>query len=498
LKRKLRDNKVDLDQHFYMLVISDLDPAGYYIQRSFKQQLEKAIEYYGGTGKIEIIRLFVRKDQLTPEFIEAEAMPCEDVNAEDPKAIKAFWTKWEYVCSITDGGLYIEKDGKRIPAKIELDSFGTGAIERRVLLELLKIIEETSDESLIMIPEVMRIFDKQRLEAIEDIYNQHRDDWLQPQIDTFLSETNDLEYRLDSTTETERKNAEKEYDDQIEPIKDKYRDRHNKVEDKIDGKIDDQESVIDEYEQKRGFDKTREWIKDVRRVLRELEWKLNEEVKEYCAENYEEIERLEELKEKVNKVLDRREKDEIEPYKEEYEEILADIENRKNYRKEELEKYRRWKGTLFNPVEKALHRLIERDMSIEKLDMWFRDLEGDLRTQPHIALLMSSPGLLVEEGISAWDQDEIPVFKEKDLLQKASKARDENVEPHRRGFTSDFLDEMKAIALEKGEDLELEYPETPEFEDISKELDDLEERIEKDIEDGKHEPEDKESGDEED
>ena len=84
------------------------------------------------------------------------------------------------------------------------------------------------------------------------------------------------------------------------------------------------------------------------------------------------------------------------------------------------------------------------------------------------------------------------------LLQKASKARDENVEAHRRGFTSDFLNAMKSVALEKGEVIDVEYPEMPEFEDISKELEDLHDRIERDIEKEKHKPEEKEeSGDDE-
>lgn len=490
--RKLKANNVDLDQQFYMLVISDLDPAGYYIQRSFQQQLEKAIEYYGGTGKIKIRRLFVRKDQLTPEFIETEAMRCEDVKAKDPKAVKAFWTKWEYFCSVTDGGLYKEEGGKRYPAKIELDSFGTDTIERRILLELLKIIEETSDESLIMIPEVMRIFDKQRVAAIEDIFNQHRDDWLQPLIDAFLSETEDLEGELDSTTRTERIEARRDYDDTIEPIEQKYERRREKVDDNIDGKVEDQGQEIEDYKEERGFDVTLDWIEQMREMLNELEEHIDDEVRDYCSDNYEEIKRLEGIRDKVKVHLDQKEEGEIEPHKKAYDEVLDDIKERDRYRTEELEKYRRWKGTLFNPVEKDLQRRIERPMSMEELDIWYRNLEGDLRTQPHIVLLMSHPELLLEKEISAWDQDEIPVFKEKDLLQKASKARDENVEAHRRGFTSDFLDAMKSIALEKGEGVEVEYPDTPEFEDISKELEDLHDRIEKDIEEDKHKPEEEE------
>lgn len=85
--------------------------------------------------------------------------------------------------------------------------------------------------------------------------------------------------------------------------------------------------------------------------------------------------------------------------------------------------------------------------------------------------------------------------------QKASKAKDENVEAHRRGFTPDLLSAMKSILLEIGEKLEVEYPDMPEFEDITKELDNLHDTIEKGVEDGDYKPEeaeDEENGEDED
>lgn len=56
--RQLKDLGVDLNQQFYMCTISDLDPAGYYIQDAFRKQFESAIEYYGGSGSVSIRRLF--------------------------------------------------------------------------------------------------------------------------------------------------------------------------------------------------------------------------------------------------------------------------------------------------------------------------------------------------------------------------------------------------------------------------------------------------------
>ncbi|TET92051.1 MAG: hypothetical protein E3J35_00005 [Methanomassiliicoccales archaeon] len=75
------------------------------------------------------------------------------------------------------------------------------------------------------------------------------------------------------------------------------------------------------------------------------------------------------------------------------------------------------------------------------------------------------------------------------LHQKGSRARDENVEAHRRGFTQDFTNAMKEILLERGREIEVEYPDLPEFEDIAGELEELHRGIEDDIEKGDYEPE---------
>jgi len=146
-------------------------------------------------------------------------------------------------------------------------------------------------------------------------------------------------------------------------------------------------------------------------------------------------------------------------------------------------------------------------MSIENLDYWYRDLEADGRTKPHISLLMSKSDALIERDISAWEQPDegiLPVFAENDLLQKASKTKDENVGRVRRGFTSDFLGDMRIILLERGEVIDVIYPEIPEFDDIGGELQELHEKIEKDIEDENYkEPnedddQDKDEGEDED
>ena len=162
--RQLRDLEADLDQTFYMCIASDLDSAVFYIQDAFRKQFEAAIEYYGGSGKIMIRRLFVRRDQVSKQLLESEAMPCID-KAKNESAAKAEDTKWKYFCEQTDGGIYLpkpnwgkerevyESDGKRlvrgngpvhvidghemVRALLEMNAFRKTIIENAIIKELL-------------------------------------------------------------------------------------------------------------------------------------------------------------------------------------------------------------------------------------------------------------------------------------------------------------------------------------------------------------------------
>jgi len=486
---ELRENGVDLDQHFYMCVISDLDPAGYYIQEAFKAQLEKAIEYYGGSGDIEIFRLFVRKDQITQTLIEKRAMKCEDINAASDSARKAEDTKWEYFCSVTEGGLYKEKDGIKYRAKLELDAFGSETIERAIIVELLKIIQETNDESMIMIPEIMRVFNEQRVGAIEDILRKHKDDWLQPIIDEFLSSTETLEDDLNDITREETIQEYDDHEDRTRDTKEKYEEARDRVHDNITDRIGYQEEMIQKYQISRGFDKTLDYIDQQIEMLKKLKQIIWDEIRTDCPSEFLEIERLQDIENNVIKFLNNREEIDMEPFEEEHRNILADIESRERYRMKELNKFRRWKSTLFDPPLQQLKRQIEDKMSITNLDYWYRDLEKDLRTRPHVALLMSEPNMLLVEDLSAWEQPVegiLPVFTEDDLLKKASNLKDENIGRVRRGFTQDFLGGMKKILLEKGEFIEVVYPDVPKFDDIEGEVQELKEKISESIKNDEH------------
>ena len=502
LIEEMKANGTDLNQTIYFCTISDLDPAGYYIQEAFKNQLQKAMEYYGGTGNVKIERLFVTKEQVAPELLKFKAMKCEDEGAVSERAKKAEDTKWEYFCKVTDGGLYkVGADGKEYRAKMELDAFPTSLIEKSILEALLKIIHETSDESLVMIPEIMRIFSKVRKEVIEEIFNHHKEDWLRPIIDEFLSKTKETEQQFKTKTHIERIKERNRFRNETQEIRDKYKAEREESNDTAQSEEDDQQKIIDAYKEKEGYDVRLSEIEDEIAALKAERDGINNDVNDHCSEQFKEIGAAWDRHNKRIVDINKGEEEELTPFKETHEGVMAEIQKRGEYRQSKLDEYRRWKEADFNPVEQALHKNTEEALDIKEMDFRYRALEKDNRTKPHIAKLLLHPETLLEDETSAWDQ-EYPVFTEKDLLIKASAAKSKNVEPHRRGFTPDFLGEMNVILHEVGDDVEVEYPEAPELEDITEELQKLVKEVEEDIEEGKHheddEDEDEENSDDED
>jgi len=474
--RELKENGVDLNQHFNMCVISDLDAAGYYIQENFKAQCEKAIRRYGGSGTIEIRRLFVRKDQVTPELLEHDAVPAYDAKAKTNKAKKAEDTKWKNFCEITDGGLYKNVslnvarslgitipedhigDTIKVRAKLELNAFGKSHISRAIAEDLLQIIAESSDESLIMIPEIMRIFNQQRrIVVVKDIYDDKWEEHIKPAIDTFLELADRKRSELYQTTDKERDEIWDEFSDHSKEVDDEFDPQVEGLREEADARVPDE--LAEE--------------KAVEDEIAELEKKLQtirHDIVQKTQDILDEIERVEGEK-----------KEAIRPLEEERDNKFADIDKRWDYRKEQIEKFKREKKIVFNPVEKELEHTIAELLDDKMMPFWYRDLEADDRVRPHIAKLTVKPSELLDKLISAWEQ-EPPVFLEQDLLQKASVVGDTNIERHRKGFTDDFLDAINSMVLERAEKIEIPLPEIPEMEGFESEIEELMEQIQKDIE----------------
>jgi len=471
--KQLKDLSVDLNQNFYMCVASDLDPAGYYIQNAFRKQFEAAIEYYGGTGKIEIKRLFVRKDQVSNELLESEAMPCKDKN-NNPKAIKAENTKWKSFCDQTDGGIYIPApvgwngpieviNGEpKVRALLEMNAFPKKVIEAAFIRELLQIIEETNDESKIMIPEIMRVFSTMSDGISADVYNEWHRRLIQPLIDHFLSDTNRWGEDIYERYENEYKEAREEKDENSEPINKIYNVFIDKEKEETANSITEEEEQANEeigikerdararvpelYE----YEEFLAWrIEELRKEQRETADKISmacddifDEIEELETNRDEAIEALELSRDEEIARLDAEQEEELSPIIETFAKEEVEIEKRQKYREDNLRKFKEEHATSFNPIEMALKNDINENLSRLTTAICFRDFERNERFQQHIAKMLTSPNLLVKEGVSCFVHP-TPAFVEEDLLKKASTKSDENVENVRNAFPASFLEEMK-------------------------------------------------------
>lgn len=491
---------VDLDQDFHMCVASDLDPAGYYIQDAFRKQFEAAIQYYGGSGTVEIRRLFVRRDQVSDTLLESVAMPCRD-KANSEKAVKAEDTKWQNFCKETKGGIYVnvppDWDGptfeiegeKKVRGLLEMNAFPKTVIERAIITELLKIIEDTNDESKIMIPEIMRIFEEMRLTAGEEEYKDWHQKIIQPLIDRFLSDTNRWFKDISDKQETEEREARKERNNINFPIDNEYDDLIEKQREEC------REREPDLHEQKESLEAQ----------IKELEGQLDDtesEIRENCSDIFDEITRLRQESEDKQK-----------PANDEYDAERERIKERMIYRERKLKEFRDENATVFNPVEKALRRDVAMGLgepwafpnnmvpSDHDLIIYFKELEQRNRFKPHIGRLLTEPEALLEEAISCFAQT-APAFEEDDLLQKASADKEENVGGVRRAFPPVFTNEMKTFLRERLADVNPDgFVVRGEVKpkDLTVELLDAMERTEAEIESGgwKEEPKDDEEDEEE-
>lgn len=411
--RQLKELGVNLDQDFFMCTISDLDPAGYYIQDAFKKQFESAIEYYGGSGSIEIRRLFVRHDQITKELMESQGMPCRD-KAKSESAMKAEDTKWDYFCKETEGGIYIPKpvgwtnkvytiDGvEMVRALLEMNAFSKEVIESSIIRELLKIILETNDESKIMIPEIMRVLEEMKVTVSEATFEDWKRRLIQPLINRFLDDTNKWNEQISNTFYNNKDEIEGRFDEQIDVLNNEAREQEPEL-----------------YEQK----------DDLEEKITELENKLSEvdaEIGEKCSDIFEKIDGLESDKE-----------DEVSVER-----------NKRDFRQKKLEEFKDEKATVFNPLEQELRKKVfEYSMSSPDMLFYFIDIEVMSRFKPHIGRLLTDPDLLLEDDVSCFEHPTF-AFTEQDLLHKASRVKDENVGNVRNAFPKVFTAEMRKFLAE--------------------------------------------------
>jgi hypothetical protein len=398
--------------------------------------------YYGGTGTVEIKRLFVRKDQISDELLRLQADPCKD-KAKTIRAKKAEDTKWQFFCEQTDGGLYLpynprlqcivdEVDGqKMMRVLIEMNVFSKPTIEEAIIKELLKIIDETGDETKIMIPEIMRIFEMMRSETVNEVYEDWRKKLIEPLISRFLDDTDRWEQSIKDNHETDLKEAEDRKNGELELIEYEY--------DKL---IYQQKELCRKRLPK--LHETRDrYTRAIRRLLKKRK-DVIAAIKIKCIDICSEIKSI------------KMEKNEwIDPVNIEFNGIKTEFEYIKSFRESKLQEFKDENSTVFNPIEMQLKHDIAEKLDPEQVVYYFRELELMPQFMNHIAKLLIDPDLLLEDNISCFYQP-IPTFSEEDLLRKAAKLFDKNIERVRNAFSRAFTEEMKKLFKTHVEDVEFE------------------------------------------
>jgi len=468
---ELKELHVNLDQDFHMCVASDLDPAGYNIQHAFCDQLESAIKHYGGTGKITIHRLFVRKDQVTDSLLESQAIPWRpDTRGKNTKKHldmlkKMNDTIWKRFCERTDGGLYIPKpegwnasnvfhedtltidEQPMVRALLEMDAFSTKIIEKSLVKELLKIIRETSDETKIMIPEIMRVFESVRSDVIADVFESWKQELIEPLKQQFLSDTKEWNDFIYDTKRNDRNSIIDEYDDKIEDKENEKREREPEL-------FDEQEEcaeILDALKKERD-EKIKEIEEDYKDQLRCTEFEL-EDVNELIDEKCEDLDTdIANLEDERNEELER-------------------IDEEFDFRLEQYNQFREEHLAVFNPVEQALKNDIALRLSDEQLPYRFTDLETHESTKRFIAKLLTHSELLLDKNTSCFYHP-APSFKGGNYLQEASENKDLNIGNVRDAFPDGFLKAMGEMIQKDASQISFELSKSVEMKDLSQEVHD--------------------------
>ena len=356
-----------------------------------------------------------------------------------------------------NGPVYNIDGNEMVRALLEMNVFSKNIIENAIIKELLKIIEETNDESKIMIPEIMRIFELMRAQSINEVYDDWREKLIQPLIDKFLRSTDEWDEDIDEKYWDEDAEAESIRDEAINPIDERY-------DELVEGKNQEaRDRVPDLYD----LQEKKEMILAI--IKKQLDG-VNEQINIECSDIFKEIDGLE---------MQRNE--EKEPYLEIFRNEKEKISAREEYRKNKLKKFREEHATVFNPLEMMLKTDIIEALSPSNVQYFFKDIEIMDRFQRHIIRLLMEPKRLVDDDESCFYHP-VPTFTEEDLLKKASEMKDENVERVRNAFPPAFTNEMKDFIKSHVDDVKFsirgEVEEVDLTEAIKEAMDETEEEIE--------------------
>jgi len=507
---ELKELGVDLNQDFYLCTASDYDPSGYDIQENFRKQFEAAIRTHNGTGNVKIRRLFVKRNQLTDDLIAAQAIPYGDnididsifVEKDKKRAItarKKSNTQWNNFVRRTmqeqedqQGGLYVEPpphwvgdtvavDGQqKVRAIIEMDVFTNKMIEQRIIRELLAIIRETNDESKIMIPEIMRVFDQLREKIADDVYDEEYNHIIKPLKQEFTGKLEDWEKEIEETKNDTKNEIKSGYDGLLS---EKERDKLDQEPELFDEKYwlkSERELLTDEKSSRIKI--TRDMFY---RLIEELVQRRENQVKKIEDEYKEPItsfdEKLASLQDEIDEACKHID-EEIERLKEQRDIDLEEQDNNYDKRKEKLDEFKEEHLLTFNPAEETLKSDIKEALNTDNLPYRFKELENHGRAKSNIAKLLTVPEKLFTYNQSCFEQEK-PAFKCGNLLEQASINGDLNIGTVRNAFTNKFIDDMQYIIkqLFREKQLTFEAKNVPPMEDLEHKIQEAKDKVEQEI-----------------
>lgn len=502
---ELKELGVDLNQTFYLCTATDYDAYGYFIQDAFRKQFEAAIRGYGGNGKMKVHRLFVTRDQITDKLAETQAMPFGSPTQSYSKKSNTIWKRF---CKKADGGLYILKpsgwkgytvklddDGKEVKtdnkdekkwvrAIVEMDVFSNTLIERAIKEKLLEIIRETNDESKIMIPEIMRVFDEQRKAVADELYDIWDNELIEPMRDDFKESLEDWENEIENEKHTEDTEIDNRYNELFGEKQDEKEDRVPELYDEKDKKVKEYETVDDEFSQRIKVNQNmyNRLIEELKNAQFAKSKRLSDEYNPLLSKLRRERENIwDEINEKCKDI-----NEEIEKLEEEKQDELNEVEEYYNFRTQKIDEFKEDHLATFNPVEETLKSDIEDVLNPKNLLYFFRELEQKEEIQKHIAKLLIDSDYLLKSNISCFDQP-VPTFKGERFLEKASENKDLNIGRVRDAFSDSFKGSMKKIIRTDALEFSFELRETVDMSNLEQEIKDYKREIEKELEEKENE-----------
>jgi hypothetical protein len=456
--RSLAHWKIDLSKPFYLLVITDLDPAGWYIQEAFASQIEKSIKYYNKEiGEVkETIRLFLRLDQVTDQLLEEFAIPVKDKEAKTSQAIKSSQTKikrfkeklgdkWER--------LFINKE----MMKVELDAIQTNQMEKKIASELLELIE---DHSLILIPEIMDETERQRETVIQDFFNEYKEEEIDTIIDEYLEPIESKKDEIKEIHKAKKQEAQSEYN-KIESRTNNLRylirrELEILLEPNIQKYDEYADSIVsDELEEiKRNNEKIEELyeqINDIESETTEIEESIDEQIGFYR----EEIEELRENLSQSRQYLEKKKGLFLDPAKKVRDTEFEIIESELTIFEKKLNTFASQQEGKFGAYVRSVEKHFQDSLNTEKIPVYFSDVESDSDIQIQLAYLLTQPKLLLEENKSCLEHPK-PAFQESHLLINAldsanikATKRNPDLSKFRNAFSKQLKEALKDLMIKK-------------------------------------------------